>query len=868
MAEQPTVDQNFFEFRGVDLTSNHVKRDPRYAVNAQNVEPIHNGSLSLRQGQMLVATDKHGYYPICVLGKYFNGTDEETLGIGRGYDSDSVRLMRLATGTVTVTYSGTGTGKIKIYPFLDSGTGKYRFKIELLDGSGASVYTRDLGNYKHETSPLSNVSIVSMVAGIDALASFACTTTVSGTSYDAFQLGILDQDLPTGSAVVLPFEYWEEIYKAYLSALPYIYHDDSDAGDVSSRAQLLEHDGRLFAIGAERLGKYDGKFFYRAGMPRATALSGALGAAGALTGSYYYTITYEFTDYRGHVVEGNESNEITLTPSAQRNSITIPYLREVGFLSNTALVVGNQTGVTTINTDDGGGGSHTMQIGMKAYFYDGVSGAYVTRNITGRTNSSITISGAAVNVSDNAVISPGLKVNLWRNKAGGVKKYLVVSLPNQENTASVVYSDNTADSALGVEQVLPFEDLGHGEPPMNPQCGAVYRNLLVLGTGSDGVNYSDPEGPEYFVEGGSTAKLRTRSGKPIHAMGAIGDLLAVFKTNETHVFQGDFTGASYTQSLLDGSSGCDSQHTIQDCNGSLWYYSHLGGVSRLSANGAIERMSRKIDPALQLNNVVSWGYNNAYSGWFSDTTALRHQHARACYEPLANCYHLFVPSFNAVAVYFPASGKTLEFASDTDSVFLTCNIENQYGSDDQGPMVFWWPQKNILPMGGMIVMDELLTWCEWFRDPSAGGGAIAQVTGLQQRLNTRTIYDFTDHAQPISMFYETDWFDFQTPAQFKKFIRAAVFSFRQNVAVATAFSVTTVVDIRYQDGIRKEEALLTFQYDTALNLDSIFEGIDLDTIETQAVKLRFENTAVWCQRPIISGVVVEAVNPFAPVVQK
>ena len=145
------------------------------------------------------------------------------------------------------------------------------------------------------------------------------------------------------------------------------------------------------------------------------------------------------------------SDAVSITTSITEDiNVTVDYIDDsTGYNTDCAIVAGAQTGVTQITVDDGAGGSHTMQVGQTAYFFDSSSSAFVEREITAVDSTTITIDGANVNVSDNEVISNNLRVNIYRTASGGTLFKLVTSLANDSFETTAAYRDGTADASLG-----------------------------------------------------------------------------------------------------------------------------------------------------------------------------------------------------------------------------------------------------------------------------------------------------------------------------------------------------------------------------------------------------------------------------------
>jgi hypothetical protein len=255
--------------------------------------------------------------------------------------------------------------------------------------------------------------------------------------------------------------YWTDVNETTTNALNGSYTNRNQS--YFENASFVQLNNVVYiANGYDELQKYDGQTIYRAGLPKPSSITSALGGAGAITGNnYYHVAVYEQIDAVGNINYGNELMVSTgLNAVAQSMDVTVANIQAgSGFNTNCAIVNGAQVAVTTITVDDGSGGSHTMKVGDTAYFYDSISASYVERNITAINATSITIAGAAVTVADNAVISNNLRIMLFRNETAALTPevfYLVAEIPNNSFAATQSYNDNITDANLGEEFIPPI----------------------------------------------------------------------------------------------------------------------------------------------------------------------------------------------------------------------------------------------------------------------------------------------------------------------------------------------------------------------------------------------------------------------------
>ncbi len=199
--------------------------------------------------------------------------------------------------------------------------------------------------------------------------------------------------------------------------------------------------------------KYDGQSVYRSGVPIGW-YSLSAGGAGPLTGAYSYATTFIQYDKFGKEVESNPcpyKSGPTVTLAAQLGVVdfgsnTTRTTNDTQEFSGTSFIAGTvngaQVGVTTITMTAG----HGIKVGDYVLFADGVSGLNVVRKVTAATSVAITISGAAVNVTN-------LESVYWSN--GGFQwRYAKVN-GNQANVSTITV---TAGHYLQVGDLVCIRD--------------------------------------------------------------------------------------------------------------------------------------------------------------------------------------------------------------------------------------------------------------------------------------------------------------------------------------------------------------------------------------------------------------------------
>lgn len=150
-----------------------------------------------------------------------------------------------------------------------------------------------------------------------------------------------------------------------------------------------------------------------------------------------------------------------------------------GFNHGGGIVNGGQAGVTTITIDN----THNFRVGDICSFINRTTEKIVHRVVDSLTDTTITISGTAVNVSDNDYITKGTTIEIYRTVNGGNKYYFADEIPNPIFDRAFTYTDNLADSGLTFELDEPINGRELDLPP-RASVACVHQGVIVS-SGSD-----------------------------------------------------------------------------------------------------------------------------------------------------------------------------------------------------------------------------------------------------------------------------------------------------------------------------------------------------------------------------------------------
>ena len=748
---QGTIKKWFTSYLGLDLRSSKMTRDDRYSTLYENAETDRTTDVVTRKGYKARADDL-AYAGLAKFGRLNLDTGQVTNeGIGI-----SNTIKRLITTTFTVDYTGSNSS-VAAQVVYEPTTADIRFR--LIEGS-STVLDFDCGAALNESSP---ATLAQLKTAIDALSDYSAT--IGGNSSLPAALLPYDELQIFSSSTDATFEMmeWEDINTTVAAPLAGN-ATNRGAADFENTAWVNLRGNLYLTNGYDDPLKYDGQTLYRMGLPKPSAAPSTALAGGSLTDTNIrYSNTYLQIDANFNVTEGQESDQsAAISPSSQDVTVTVQNIQAgTGFNTNCAIVDGGQTTVTTIDVDDGAAGAHTLQVGDTAYFFDSVTGDYVTREVTARTASTITIAGAAVTVADNAVISNNLRIAIYRTTAGGILRFLVAEIPNNSFAATQDFVDD--GSTLGAVFNEPVVT-----PSLPPKARYItaFQNFIVL-TGSPStpntVYVADiTNSKEGFDAFNRSFDVLSGEGDVVSGCGANDQFLFIGKGDSTFTVSGDLATFRIRVDQNRGDRGLASHHSIKAVEGYLFYLSG-DNVYRITSGQIAEPIGQAIQPVF-FSDVENSGAN------------FNLKRAVAINDVNDQKYLLFLPT---------ESVDGGELSADSSSrVFV---FDYYRGS--------WGRWNGINASSGFIRLDEDLYWAE--RRLSPVNNAVESY--LFKRSNNDNSHDYVDHVTPIEFVWGSDWDDSGDPKIFKKLLYVTVESLQPSET--ETFNLDIEVEYNYLAGL-------------------------------------------------------------------
>lgn len=756
--------KSYINHFGLDLKSSDIVREPQYASDMLNAEYQKNGNISKRPGYRGAASSEGG----AGLHSY-NRIDPTTAKESQILIAVSDTLHELITTTITVSYSG-AAASVAFNLCLDKIADVY--KVIIVEDT-TQVLDFNLGVGIDEVSPVSVTALKTAIEGISA--DYSVTISGDPLAVAAYLDLVRDNDLVAGD-VVMETHSWQEI-NTPITLLP---GNTANQGDddfyLTTAVQL--NNVLYLSNGYDEMIKYDGQNAYRAGLPQPlTSPTAAVGGAGLLNptdpNGYRYAYLYSQFDAAGNLVEGIESaDSVNVNPVNQTVDLTGDnILASSGFNTNCAIVAGAQVGVTTITVDDGAGGSHTMKVGDTAYFFDGVSGGYVEREVTAIAAGTITIAGAAVDVADNAVISNNLRIGIYRNLDGGTQKFLVEEIPNNSFTATWSYNDNIIDSGLTIELTDPI--VARGLPPKGRYISSYNNQLFSCGDIDNPlrVSWSDVGEPEYWNPTLYSLQLQSPNGEKLTGLAQSNEVMTVFEKRAMHVLSGDIVNNNIRVDTITKDIGCVSHNTIQEVRGSLYFLSDRGVWKTTSGQIPVE-VSDLIEPAFEQDSLV--------------TSANRYvlKRAQAINDRDREQYVLYIPTENTNLVGLVGNDNSIIFTEDYyRGAWLKWNNMNWSGGAAYHKTKIWFTERRNL-----------------------GSSQIA--THLYARSSRGDSWDYEDNVEPINFSYSSAWYSINEPSVFKKFLRMKTYA--SEATSNNRFMIDVDVEKNFIDGLVANSFMIDF----------------------------------------------------------
>lgn len=874
-----TIQQPSETWQGTDLTRSDFLRDPDTLVYSENLLVTDSGgSLVTRPGFRHICKhlDSTGLIATSGLGTFDYSYTDSDGNLTREVLVAGKKLYRMKEQSFTYSYSGAAS-TVRYTIQKKSGTNDFQF-IFTEDG----VVTQDINLGTGRGG--GDLSVAGLKAAIDALATFSCSTAAApGDETPAAYIK------PISSATSpITFNYLEAIPLgddlAYATKNPFEFNtpDDSwsnlDSPASDGLSSCILQDCMYFQGGYDPEYKYDGDRCYRSGVPHAGviysgyALTAPVTADSITATSIDYLVRLKCIDARGNTTYGiAQALGLAISPAAQNVLITllgatgVPSTR--GFKTGCGMVNGTQLGVTTITIDAG----HPFKVGDVVYLNTVSTGAYVgeERNVTATSATSITISGAAINILDNEAISLNMRVELYRQTSATSDYFLVNEFAF--NNRAITYTIRDTGTALGATYIAPLPGTEPGLPPIGKYVTA-YRGMKFIGEGKKAfaglvdtttdlprgrVLYSDIENPEGYSISYNNFNLDAcsfslQNGDPSGVTGVYGseEYLAIFKSDSLAILTGAVSQEGYFKYKVDPYSnvvGCISHHTVQQIPTGEVMFLHRTGVFAIDGGGGIVEVTLPISPIMP--ELVS--SRSAAIGTPTDRFRSYMDSDRGIYVVAATHAYVGVapPGFGGLALCVD---------------FKKLDKQNK-------PTLYIW--RNLDLGGGAFVQrgTGTLYFTPWTNDGSGG------IPGSNARYPLSRIHDssaplnLADHDLPIRARGIFGWIDGGEPSYFKTPMKTKLFAVDPDTQSFGALELEIEIDFRRVSASSFELDLTgqttppqsyVYRYNTATITNAEVEQA-LNRFKCKAMRYKFSKDTIY-ENVLITMLETELAVPYEP----
>ena len=586
-------------------------------------------------------------------------------------------------------------------------------------------------------------------------------------------------------------------------------------------------------VGSYKVGvwKYDGKDFYMSGLPMYQDSSGGLHnissvAAGVLTGTYRYKLSYSYIDAQGNEIilvypsyssQTVTAKQVTLNVLPLHNTTTSGYVNSsnFNFRGGNTTTIGVSTNTFTLPT------GHTLRAGHKVYVITSTSEAVIA-TVESSTPTQVVLD-TSVNINsyniDNNNIG-NVKLRLWRTKNSGADFFLcqeLISNPHS-STSPAVFIDNLADGSLGIP-LSSVDSVGILTSLPRGNAITVHQGCLVVGGGGTipkQIAWEDPAFPEMTDQATRLESLPfTRSGDINVLAGDVGSSLLVIGPSSQFNIRGSLSEVEYEiEKVYDTGKGAAGPQCVAIAEDSIYILGKQGLTRIVSGINDVEFGNSQLPLLL----------NNAYA----NASKLSLDKAVLFHDDIRHRIHFFIPAMEASVA--PATTPT--------SLYLVYDIPNKMWYE------FTYGTANLLPIGGLAIANNISYHQSWTYDGLT-------LTGYTfKRLDKETSdlkQDYIDNAQTYPWELSPQWDDGNYPKVNKVWQELSMYMLQPSYFAA---SFQVLVNTFRNWSTTTASSTRTLSFDTA----ATYEAKCKFNADTKAQRLQFKfSGTVNKNPPIITG---------------
>ena len=572
-----THKREFTEFMGVNIKSDAIALNPVFASGGKNALYGQRGQIEKRPGVMKACKANissvegfsgRGFMKFTKVDILDGGETEVMVGFDYVASSNNYHLSEVSFTTFDINYAGAGTPEVS-----------YLYDIAL-DRMVMRIYVNasEVGSLTVEVAD----TLATVKTFVDALADFTATNNGS-VNNEAYRLPTINRVEITDGIISITVIEGSKIdyFQFNISAL-------SSTGYMPSHVSI---NGNLYFSISENVYKYDGRYYYGAGLNKpSTSYFGATTGGSMALGDYTYAYRGKFVDPSGNISYSG-IKYVTRTIGGANNAALMSYqhIPSAPNRPNTMILDITGSGTSNVipctNNDD-------VAVKDIVFIYDTVNYTSVRATVVAQSVGSITIDQSIVFTATSS-ITLQYSIEIYRTTAtgGGANDsgpfyFIAETTPVISGVGVGLYLDVDADSTIVENTTLDNNRQWAEEFPTGSILSKFQNSLIISGdkTQPSVVHFSDQSGTEQFD---LSVNNFTVDGT-VKAIGSTKEQLAVFKEYNTDVLTGDLQGFAVRVDRADDHIGCVSHESIQRIDDGMLYF--------LSAKGPWQMVNGQIGP--------------------------------------------------------------------------------------------------------------------------------------------------------------------------------------------------------------------------------------------------------------------------------
>jgi hypothetical protein len=761
---QKIIKRDFAQFGGVDMKADDINRPDVFSPQGnENILFGPRGEIR----RFPIVRDSHTSFQAPLTnnikglqlykwkGTSYGEKSEKILGW-----SDNEDLIEIARDNMVVSYSGGGVAEIQVGADTGDGQVIYIWEDDVLIATIGTTSTISAAN-----------------TTINGLTDFSCT--IEGT--DALVRGMhrYDRQVIDGS-ITLKYDSHKVIPEGHYVPGGYdIYPGSTFADKNHVMGDSVVINGCLYMnILDGTILKYDGHYWYRAGMPALTSFSTSQHAGGSLTALGTYTIAARsvYIDAQGNTHYGPFSFD-TVTLTSGNNEIRAVVAQTSAWPNSLHVTITAVSGTGTVIGTTATAGN--IKVGDKVCLY--TSSGIAFREVVALAANSVTLDqSVSYNNGDDITHRSWIEVYSTIDTGGQPNEvgpfYLIAEHVAISHTETVYI--NIADSDMVNKAILTDVRRWNEGPPKGTKLTKFQGSLVLKDFETDNiVHFSDQQGPEQF----DLAVNNFTVEGDISGIGATKEHLAIFKEDNCDVLTGDIQGFSVRVDRIDDDIGCIAHQTIKNIDEGFLAFVSKSGPYRM-VNGVLSPLGIHVTKSgKQVSRIEPWFKEQYFNDPDGEPIRFAFDQATALHWSYKNLYIFSVPiertdRYFSYDTYYPLQAWAYDYEKDAWLGQLNEFYMNAGGHEIDNE-IYFLQARNFNP--------SAFYWESWVKHCSHRLDKIMFPYFAGSEWNSKYVFN---------------WFHFGAPSQLKKFNRVRLIT-HEAVNGLTEFNINLKTECDFKPGV-------------------------------------------------------------------